>query len=129
MTTITVEEDCGNAPKKALLKEFNIAFAENDVKCILDTVTDDVEWTIVSDRAIRGRDDFADAVKEMADVDVTALTIDHVITHGAAASVDGMMTLADGTVCEFCDVYEFSSHTKDAKIQTMTSYVIEVDGS
>ncbi|QCJ47970.1 nuclear transport factor 2 family protein [Haloprofundus sp. MHR1] len=129
MTTVTVGEDCGNAPKKALLKEFNVAFAENDVECLLDTVTDDVEWTIVSDREISGRDDFADAVEEMVDVDTTALTIDHVITHGATASVDGTVNLADGTVYAFCDVYEFSSHAKDAKIQTMTSYVVEVDGS
>lgn len=126
MTTITVEEDCGNTPKKALLRDFNVAFAENEVEFILENVSDDVEWTIVGDREILGRDDFATAVEGMTDPDVAALTIDHVITHGATASVDGTLGLDDGSVYAFCDVYDFSSHAKDAKIQTMTSYVIEI---
>lgn len=127
MTTITVEEDCGNAPKKALLRDFNVAFAENDAGFILATVSDDVKWTIVGDREIQGRHDVANAVEEMTDVGVTALTIDHVITYGATASVDGTLRLDDGTMNAFCDVYEFASHATDATRQSMTSYVIGVD--
>ena len=126
MTTITVQESCGNAPKKALLRDFNVAFAENDAEFILANVSDDVVWTIVGDREIQGRGEFADSVEAMTDVDVAALTIDHVITHGTTASVDGTVRLDDGAVYAFCDVYEFSSQAKDAKIRSMMSYVIEV---
>lgn len=128
MTTITVSEDCGNAPKKCLLRDFNVAFAETNVDFILDNVSDDVEWTIVGDQEIRGKSDFATVVEQMTDVDVVELTIDHIITHGATAAVNGTLQLASGQAHAFCDVYEFSRHGKNAKIQTMTSYVIELTG-
>lgn len=127
MTTITVSEDCGNAPKKAVLRDLNIAFAENDVEFVLDNVTDDVEWTVVGDTEVQGKSDFAEALEEMKDGETTELIVDHVITHGATGAVDGTLKLDSGETYSFCDVYEFSSTRKNAKIRTMTSYVVEID--
>lgn len=53
MTKITVSENYGNAPKKILLRDLTIAFAEDDVAFTTENITDDVEWTIVEDREIR----------------------------------------------------------------------------
>ncbi|WP_129113585.1 nuclear transport factor 2 family protein [Halegenticoccus tardaugens] len=126
MTTINVSEECGNAPKKRVLRDLNIAFAENDAEFILDTVADDVKWTTVGDEEIRGRDGVADALKRMQDADVSELTIHDVITHGTAAAVDGELKMADGATHAFCDVYGFTSHARDAKIRSIRSYVHEV---
>ena len=128
MTTITVGEDCGNAPKKAVLRDLNVAFAENDVEFVLDNVTDDVEWTVVGDREIRGKSDFAEAIEEMREVGVTELVVEHVVTHGATGAADGTLKLDDGSAYAFCDVYEFENTRNDANIRTMTSYVVEIEG-
>jgi hypothetical protein len=125
LTTITVDEDCGNSPKKTLLRDFNIAFAEKNVEFIRENVSEDIEWTVVGDRQIQGEGRLRDVVRRMASSDVTALTIEHVITHGATGAVNGALTLDGGTEYAFCDVYEFNSHAKDAPIQSFTSYVIE----
>ncbi|KDE59678.1 hypothetical protein EL22_18995 [Halostagnicola sp. A56] len=126
MTTITVPEDCGNSPKKALLRDFNVAFAEGDEEFILETVSDDIEWTSVGERQRYGTGDLASALEEMEESDVAELTIDHVITHGATGAVDGTVTMEDGSAYAFCDVYEFTNTGSNAAIRTMTSYVIEV---
>lgn len=128
MTTITVEADCGNAPKKRALRDLNVAFAENDAEFILDSVSDDVEWTVVGDRELRGKDELADALEQMADGEATALTVDHVVTHGATGAVDGTLEFDDGETYAFCDVYEFDGHAKDAKVRTTTSCVVESEG-
>lgn len=128
MTTITVDEDCGNSPKKAFLRDFNVAFAEADVEFILENVSDNIEWITVGDRETHGKDGLEAALEEMTGSDVAEMTIDHIITHGATGAVDGTLVLESGEVYAFCDVYEFSSHGKNAKIQTMRSYVIETTG-
>lgn len=127
MTTITVNQDCGNSPKNAFVRDFNIAFAENEVEFILDNVSDDITWTMSGDQEIQGKSDFTEAVRNMKDEKTTELIIDHAITHGAIGAVDGTLKLDNGTVYAFCDMYEFSSHGKNAKIQTITSYVVEID--
>lgn len=73
-------------------------------------------------------DNFATAVEQLTDVDVVKLTSDQIITHGATAAVDGTLQLASGRAHAFCDVYEFNSHGKNAKIQTMTPYASELIG-
>jgi ketosteroid isomerase-like protein len=55
---IIVEEDCGNAPKKLLLKELNIAFARGDSEKILSFVTDDIVWKIVGEKRLKGIENF-----------------------------------------------------------------------
>jgi len=51
-------EDCGNAPKKLLLKELNIAFARGDSEKILSFVTDDIVWEIVGEKRLKGIENF-----------------------------------------------------------------------
>lgn len=59
MAIINVKADCGNSPKMAFLKEFNIAVAEQDRKFLMESVSDTIIWDIVGDKKIEGKEDFA----------------------------------------------------------------------
>ncbi|SEB61216.1 DNA-binding protein [Paenibacillus sp. GP183] len=119
-------EDCGNAPKKELLREFNIAFAKNDIGFIIENITDNVLWNIVGDKRIEGKDTFADTLKQMRNSTAIELYISNIITHGNTGSANGILTFENKKSYAFCDVYIFSSAAKNAKIKEITSYVIEV---
>lgn len=126
MLKITVGEDCGNAPKKILLRDFNIAFAKNDVKLLLQNINDNIRWNIVGDKLIEGKDQFAKAVESMKQPKTVELTIENILTHGNGGATDGVIKREDGSSYAFCDVYRFSSNAKDAKIKEITSYVIKL---
>jgi len=126
MVRVIVSEDCGNAPKKALLRDFNIAFAEGDVARIASFVSDDITWNRVGDTRIEGREAFENDLRQMQGVRAKEVEITGILTHGNAGAAHGILRFEDGQSFAFCDVYRFASHAKDAKIREITSYVIEV---
>lgn len=111
--------------KEKLLQKVNEAFAKSDIDFILKNVTEDIEWAAVGDFIIKGKKSFKKALEKMASDEPFQLTINHIITHGYSAAVDGLMKSSDGKRYAFCDVYEFSG-LKNPKIKKMTSYVIEL---
>lgn len=50
-----IKTDCGNAPKREFLKEFNSAFAKGDIEFLVASVSDEVVWDIVGYRQINGK--------------------------------------------------------------------------
>lgn len=123
---IIVEEDCGNAPKKLLLKELNIAFARGDSEKILSYVTDNIEWESVGEKQLKGIENFRKEVEDLKQVEVAALKIENIITHGWIASANGEIHLKTGKKFAFCDVYVFNSAAKTGKIKAIKSYCIPV---
>lgn len=118
-------EDCGNAPKKALLKEFNIAFARGDVDFMLEHAAPNIVWEMVGDRTLRGKDEFAEALDQLKKNKATELHIHNIITHGNVASANGLLKFGEKSYA-FSAVYRFNSFAKSAKIKEITSYVIDV---
>jgi len=121
---LNIQADCGNSPKKEFIKDLNISFAKNDVDFLLGSVTEDIHWTMVGDRVIQGRDQFAVELRKIAKSSARALRIDRVITHGKEGAACGVITMEDGTAYHFGDFYVFKN-TKGTKIRSITSYVIE----
>jgi hypothetical protein len=124
MLKITINEDCGNAPKKLFLRDIYIAFAKNDLQHILQNVSDGIRWNMVGDSLVEGKEQVANVIEAMNHTKATELTIKNIITHGKTAAVDGIVKLENGSRYAFCDVYNFSSSAKDAKIKEVTSYSI-----
>ena len=124
MAKVNVQADCGNAPKKLFLRDITIAFTQTNASFILDGMADEVRWEMVGSRTFAGKAEVESALKDMLDGSITELTIANIITHGDAGAVNGTMTFVDGTTYSFCDVYTFTSHGKNAKIKTLTAYVI-----
>ena len=107
------------------LEKFNQAFANNDTETILDHVTDDIEWEVVGENTVMGKNAFSKVLKEMQQNEPLNMTIHHIITHGKHASVNGIMRTPDGKSYGFCDVVTFSGF-KNQKVKKMTSYAIEL---
>lgn len=111
--------------KEQFLQKVNEAFAKSDIDFIMEHVTDDIEWTVIGDFNLKGKEQFLEALKEMASKEPYQIDIKNIITHGDSAAVDGVMKSPDKKEYAFCDVYKFSGF-KNPKIKNMTSYVLSL---
>ena len=118
-----VPDNCDNSPKAQLLITFNEAFMKNDISAILDMVEDGIQWTLVGDKEIKGKEAFEKELKSMVDFSMNSMEIFNVITHGKAAAVNGLIIGADDKVYEFCDIYTFKSAGAN-KIKEIRSFII-----
>ena len=124
MTKLTVTPDCGNAPKKTFLRDFNVAFARADIPTLLAAVTDDFAWDMIGDKRVTGKAAFAAALEEMKQHPAAELVIDKIITHGRDAAVSGTMVMRDGKRFSFADIYTFCG-AKGDMVSALVSYVVE----
>ncbi|MEQ9217859.1 MAG: nuclear transport factor 2 family protein [Cyclobacteriaceae bacterium] len=120
---LNIQADCGNAPKKELIRDLTIYFVSYEIERAMEYMDNDVVWTLVGDEPIEGKEPFAAALKEMMGNKAAALTIDSIVTHGKEAAVHGEMTMEDGSVFGFADFYEFTS-AGGSKVKSIKSYVI-----
>lgn len=124
---LTIAADCGNSPKKELLKNLTIYFVTYDLANVAPYLDEQITWTLVGDQAIVGRDHFLAALQQMASNKATELTIHSIVTHGREAALHGSMKMADGTQWGFADFYEFSS-AKANNVKAISSYVVQQHG-
>lgn len=108
-----------------LLKKFNKAFATSDIEYILNQFSDNIRWEMIGEFVLEGKEAVRDSLEEMVCEEHHELTIDHIITHGREAAVDGIIKTADGKTIAFCDMYRFSGF-KNAKITLLRSYTLEL---
>lgn len=106
---IIVNPDCGNAPKKVVLRDFNIAFAKGDTDSIIEMVSDEIIWKIIGDKTITGKKEMKAALNKMTNQSVRSLQLHNIITHGKEAAVYGTCKLNNGGEFTFADIYEFNS--------------------
>lgn len=114
--------DCSNAPRKQVLRDFNIALAEGNVDAVLEMVRDDIVWEVVADRRIEGKELMQAALEDMKEARATELHIHHIITHGNQAAANGVLVFESGVRYAYCDVYVFAGFSKTAKLRQITSY-------
>lgn len=126
MPKITISEDCGNAPKKQLIKDFNIAFAKGDTATILNYFADDIHWEMIGGDTWDGKEAVKAALKTMNGGEASELIIDNIVSHGDRCAANGSISYPDGSTIAYCDMYTFSGHAPDAKIKTLIAYAIEL---
>lgn len=126
MVMVEAAPDCGNAPRKQVLRDYSVALVRRDVEALLALVADDVEWDIVGRRSVEGRDGLVSALDEVLAGEAEVLRLDAVLTHGKEGAVSGRVDFRGGGRLRFCDVHEFGGHGRSAKIKRITSYWIEV---
>ena len=81
ITKLTIHADCGNAPRKLVLRDLNIAFAHSDLQAILDHFTDNIRWQIIRQTNLRSKETVRTALKAMKDTVTTELLIHSIFTH------------------------------------------------
>lgn len=118
-------DDCGNAPKKTLLRDITRAAVQADFDFVKEHIADSVVWDIIGDQKIEGLQSFMDTLRQMHAKPALELEIRHLITHGKTGAVSGTVKYEEGSR-SFCDVYVFNNSSKTAKIKEVTSYMIEL---
>ena len=126
MTRIICEINCGNSPRAAMVRDFNIAFATGDAAAILAQMSDNLRWEMVGNKVIEGKQAAAEALPEMLNEAAEEIEIKSIVTHGASAACDGTLTYAGGVRIGFCDVYEFTSAASSGKIKVLRSYGVDL---
>lgn len=116
--------DCGNAPKKIVLRDLILAFAEKDLNYISEFTADHIHWSIVGDRSFQGKKAVLQQVKQTETEKIVEIEILNLITHGKTTAVNGVLKAKDNTVYAFCNVCIFVSAGKNI-IKEITSYVIK----
>ncbi|WP_247004653.1 nuclear transport factor 2 family protein [Halosolutus gelatinilyticus] len=125
MPEISIEEDCGNSPRKQFLSDFYVAFVERNEEAIRSMLTDDVRLAIIGEETLDGSQSVVDSMDLFLD-GISEITVNNIITHGDMAAVTGVITADSGDTHAFCEVFEFEGHTKGAKIESIDSYVVEM---
>ena len=122
---IVCPKDCGNAPKKVLLKELTVALATRNYIGMSEYIADDIRYQIAGYKRFIGKGDLRDALTKNISKAVVQLQIENIITHGSSGAVNGFFVFDDHSTLSFCDVYTFSSAGKSAKVKEIVSYRVE----
>jgi ketosteroid isomerase-like protein len=109
---------------KEIIQNVIDAFDSNDVDGILDLLTDDVEWHMLGDQVISGKDELKEYFSKNAGMKLLSSTKDHIIIEGDRAAVDGNVQCAgkNGETMDmyYCDVYELEK----GKVKKIVSYTV-----
>ncbi|MES2276504.1 MAG: nuclear transport factor 2 family protein [Bacteroidota bacterium] len=100
------------------------AFNDNDNEAILQYMTDDIEWHMLGDCILAGKQNIRDFFKNNPEVKVLNCTQDHFLVDGDVASVSGEIQCHNPSGKDFnmyyCDIYELTG----GKVKKMITYGI-----
>lgn len=120
---LIVPKGCDNAPRKQVVIEFTVALVMRDNDVIKKYVNESIVWDqLQENRKVEGLNSFITAIQNEKNNNINVLEIYQVITHGKFASINGVISLANGTKINFCDVYTFSNAAKSGKVKEIKSY-------
>lgn len=108
---------------KTAVEEINAAFAANDIETFLSFCAEDVEWTIVGERSIQGKEEIRAWMGSM-DIGPPQFTVDETIAESDSVVVHGSMIMVDDgkpASYSYCDIYRF----RDGKVVKLTSFVVK----
>lgn len=116
-----------SAQNREIVEEVNASFAAGDMKGFLSFCADDVVWTIVGNKSVKGKDAIREWMASM-NMEPPKFTVDNIIAEGDFVMAHGDMTMKekDGTTAPYayCDIYRF----RDGKIAELSSFVVKTEG-
>src|SRR5690606_38780372 len=122
---ISFPNDCGNAPKKIIIKDLIVALAEGKLSEADQYLADDLNWEIKgSGDSITNKAGLSSMMQFTAPSSIAELSIKSIITHGRDAAAEGIYVLEDGTRLAFCHIYQFNGFAKSAQVKHISSYII-----
>jgi ketosteroid isomerase-like protein len=110
---------------KAILQQANAAVAKGDHEGFLSHCTEDVEWTFVGDRTLKGKEAVRQYMKATY-VEPPRFRVDHLIAEGDFVTALGDIELKDesGKWVRFayCDVWRL----RGDKLAGLRAFVVEI---
>ncbi|WP_342537451.1 hypothetical protein [Sporosarcina sp. FSL K6-3508] len=120
---LIIPKGCDNAPRKQIVIDFTVAIVELQHEIIKEYAVESIIWYQLKDhKKIEGIGSFVTTLQEEVKNLVSCLEIYQVITHGKFASINGVISLINGTEIDFCDVYTFSNSSRTGKVKEIKSY-------
>jgi ketosteroid isomerase-like protein len=117
-----------SSKNKQVVNRINDAFAQNNVEGFLSYCTDEVSWTMVGEKSVKGKDAIRQWMGSMP-AEPPHFTVAQVIAEGDFVTAFGDMTMKDkdgsATPYSYCDIYRF----RGDKIAELTSYVIKTEAA
>ncbi|BCS54403.1 nuclear transport factor 2 family protein [Geobacter sp. SVR] len=112
-----------SARNREIVEKVNSAFAENNLEGFLMFCTDDVTWTMVGNKTVKGKGAIRQWMASM-DFEPPKFTVDALIAEGDFVAAHGDMTMkedGDDVPYSYCDIYRFQGE----KIAGLKSFVIK----
>lgn len=123
ISVVDIPENCGNAPRKMVIRDFLIALYSRDSDAVIATLRDDIEWHIVGSRILSTAAQVCEWMRAQAPV--SELKLHTIITHGTDCGADGTIRFADGSQSHFNHIIVFAGHGKNAKLKELRTYIID----
>ena len=114
---VEVDADCGNAPRKAQVRDWLIALAKGDSETVSHELDDQVRWEVAGDRVRDGIEEVRRYIELLAEDRVTQISIRHLLSHGKQVAAEGATDSR-----RFAHVITYTGHGKTAKIAEIISY-------
>lgn len=125
MVTLSIDEDCGNAPKKQFISNLLVAVAEGNLVQARQYLSEEVSWTIVGEPQSEVASVPEQILQRLTADPSSTFRVDNILSHGKRCAANGTFT-TDGSAVSFAHIFEFSGHGKAAVIRVATSYLIGV---
>lgn len=113
------------ATHERIVRLVNEAFIQNDMPLFLSYCADDIEWNMIGDRILTGKDAILKAMTGKPG-EGTDSTVDSMITEDNKTVGTGRFNMINKEgvkeFYQYCDIYTF----RDDKITSMNSYVVAV---
>jgi ketosteroid isomerase-like protein len=109
---------------REIILKLTEAFDTYDQKTILNHIADDVEWNMLGESLITGKENMAAFFNEHSSVKILSSSKDHIVVDGDQVAVDGEMKCIgpDNKIHEmyYCDIYEL----ENSKVKKLISYTV-----
>lgn len=120
---LIIPKGCDNAPRKQIVIDFTVAILKQQNKIIKEYADESVIWyQLKNNKKTEGQSLLINFLQDENKDIIDCLEIYQVITHGKFASINGVISLTNGTKVDFCDVYTFSNTAKSGKVKEIKSY-------
>ena len=111
---------------REIVEKVNAAFDEGSTEGFLSFCSEDVQWTIVGERTVKGKDAIRTWMAAM-DMEPPKFTVNNIIAEGDFVTAYGDMTMRDkegkSVPYAYCDIYRL----RDNKIVELTSFVVKTE--
>jgi uncharacterized protein (TIGR02246 family) len=112
---------------KEIVQKINQSFADGNTEGFLSFCADDIEWTVVGEKKVKGKNEIRKWMASMGQ-DPPKFTVGAIIEEGDLVAAQGDMTMRDEnkkTVPHsYCDIYRF----RNGKVIELKSFVLKTDG-
>src|SRR5690606_2770572 len=106
---LIIPKGCDNAPRKQIVIDFTVAILKQQNEIIKEYADESIVWyQLKENKKIEGQSSLINILQDENQNIYECLEIYQVITHGKFASINGVISFANESKIDFCDVYMFS---------------------